>query len=59
MIHTTCNMGARDSPDMYVLRPAALGLRAYISGKFLAPMLQLLHMVQIVLRCLLRVDAGL
>ena len=26
------------------LGPAALGLRAYISGKSLAPMLQLLHM---------------
>ena len=38
VIHSTCNMGARDSPDMY-----ALGLRAYISGKSLAPMLQLLH----------------
>ena len=33
----SCNMGARDSPDMY-----ALGLRAYISGKSHAPMLQLL-----------------
>ena len=38
-IHSfTCNMGTRDSPDMY-----ALGLRAYISGKSLVPMLQLLH----------------
>ena len=34
-------MGARDSPDMYALGPAALGLRAYISGISLAPMLQL------------------
>ena len=40
------NMGARDSPDMYALSPRACGpirLRAYISGKSLAPMLQLLH----------------
>ena len=27
------------------LRPAALGLRAYISGKSLVPMLQLLHSI--------------
>ena len=31
-------MGTRDLPDMY-----ARGLRAYISGKSLVPMLQLLH----------------
>ena len=43
VIHITCNMGACDSPDMYALKPAALGLRAYISGKSLVPMLQLLH----------------
>ena len=26
VIHITCNMGARDSPDVYALSPAALGL---------------------------------
>ena len=34
----TYNMCTRDLPDMYALR-----LRAYISGKSLMPMLQLLH----------------
>ena len=34
----TCNMCTRDLPDMYALSP-----RAYISGKSLVPMLQLLH----------------
>ena len=34
-------MCSRDLPDMYALGPAALGLRAYISGKSLVPMLQL------------------
>ena len=34
-------MCSRDLPDMYAL--SALGLRAYISGKSLMPMLQLLH----------------
>ena len=42
MLHITCNMCTRDLPDMYALSPAALGLRAYISGKSLVPMLQLL-----------------
>ena len=28
MIHSTCNMGARDSPDMYALSPRACGPRA-------------------------------
>ena len=36
-------MCCRDLPDMYALGPAALGLWAYISGKSLMPMLQLLH----------------
>ena len=43
MLHITCNMCTRDLPDMYALSPRALGLRAYISGKSLVPMLQLLH----------------
>ena len=43
MLHISCNIGTRDLPDMYALGPAALGLRAYISGKSLVPMLQLLH----------------
>ena len=47
VIHSTCNMGARDSPDMYALGPAALGLQAYLLGKSLAPMLQLLLIVLI------------
>ena len=38
-------MGTHALPDMYALRPAALGLWAYISGKALVPMLQLLHTV--------------
>ena len=38
MLHITCNMCTCDLPDMY-----ALGLQAYISGKSLVPMLQLLH----------------
>ena len=37
MIHITYNMCSRDLPDMY-----ALGLWAYISGKSLVSMLQLL-----------------
>ena len=46
MIHITCNMGAHDSPDMYALSPRACGPRAYISGKSLSPMLQLLHVTR-------------
>ena len=38
-------MGARDLPDMYALSP-----RAYISGKSLVPMLQLLHVTSSHLR---------
>ena len=26
VIHITCNIGARDSPDMYALSPQALGI---------------------------------
>ena len=37
VMHSTCNMGAHDLPDMYALR-----IQAYISGKSLVPMLQLL-----------------
>ena len=37
IICNSCNMGARDLPDMY-----ARGLRAYISGESRAPMLQVL-----------------
>ena len=37
MIHNTCNMTICDLPDIYALRP-----RAYISGKSLMSMLQLL-----------------
>ena len=43
MLHISCNIGTSDLPDMYALRPAALGLWAYISGKSLVPMLQLLY----------------
>ena len=43
MLHISCNIGTRNLPDMYALSPAALGLWAYISGKSLVPMLQLLH----------------
>ena len=47
VIHITCNMGTHGLPDMYAqsLGPAALGLWAYISGKSLMPMLQLLHIL--------------
>ena len=38
-------MCSRDLPDMYALGPVALGLWAYISGKSLVPMLQLLHVL--------------
>ena len=44
MLHITCNMCTRDLPDMYALSPRACGPRAYISGKSLVPMLQLLRM---------------
>ena len=43
VLHITCNIGSRDLPDMYALSPRACGPRAYISGKSLEPMLQLLH----------------
>ena len=36
-------MAIRDLPDMYALSPRACGPRAYISGKSLMAMLQLLH----------------
>ena len=39
VLHISCNMGTLDLPDMYALSP-----RAYISGKSLVPMLQLIHM---------------
>ena len=38
MLHISCNIGTCDLPDMY-----ALGLWAYISGKSLMPILQLLQ----------------
>ena len=43
VIHITCNMGAHNLPDMYILRPAPLGLWANKSGKSFVPMLQLLY----------------
>ena len=43
LLHISCNIGTHDFPDMYALEPQAQGLRAYISGKSLVPMLQLLH----------------
>ena len=46
MLHISCNIGTCDLPDMYALRPVALGLWAYISGKSLVPMLQLLLIAQ-------------
>ena len=42
MLHISCNIGTRDLPDMY-----ALGLWAYISGKSLVPMLQLLYVLPV------------
>jgi len=38
VLHISCNMYTNDLPDMYALR-----LWAYISGKSLVPMLQLLY----------------
>ena len=38
-------MCIRDLADMNALGPAALMLWAYMSGKFLMPMLQLLHYI--------------
>jgi len=32
-------MAAQDLPEIYTLRPAALGLWVYISGKFLVAMI--------------------
>jgi len=43
VLHISCNMCTRDLPDMYALRPVALRLWAYISGKSLVSVLQLLH----------------
>ena len=45
MLYISCNIGTHDLPEMYALGPVALGLWAYISGKSLVPMLQLLHEV--------------
>ena len=44
VLHNSCNMGTCDLPEMYAhskSEGAAQGLRAYISGKLLVPMLQL------------------
>ena len=49
MLHISCNIGTRNLPDMYALGPVALGLWAYISGKSLVPMLQLLHMTYVII----------
>ena len=32
-MHIICNMGTHELPDMYALRPVALELWAYISGR--------------------------
>ena len=48
MLHISCNIGTSDLPDMYAQNPRAaadmyaLGIWAYISGKSLMLMLQLL-----------------
>ena len=46
-ICNSCNIGTSDLPDMYALSRRACGPQAwaYISGKSLVPMLQLLHVV--------------
>ena len=41
VVHNSCNMFTRGLPDIYTLRPEALVLWVYISGKPLMPMLQL------------------
>ena len=46
----SCNMGARDLPDMYAQGPQARGLRTYISGESRAPMLQVLCMTSSILK---------
>ena len=45
MLHISCNIGTRDLPDSYALSPLACNPQAwaYISGKSLMPMLQLLQ----------------
>ncbi len=54
VLHNTCNMCIRDLPVCMpsALGPAALGLLAYISGKSLMPMLQLLLELYIAFICL-------
>ena len=47
VLHISCNIGTHDLPDMYALSPR--GLWAYISGKSLLAMLQLLHVNQFVI----------
>ena len=44
VLHNTCNMCVHDLPDMYALEPGSRAL-AYISGKSLMSMLQLLHVI--------------
>ena len=38
VVYISYAMGTCDLPDIYTLGPAALGLRVYISGKPLVPM---------------------
>ena len=42
MVHNSCNMGTCGWPDIYTLRPVALVLWVYTSGKPLVPMLLVL-----------------
>ena len=52
-----CNMGARDLPDMYAPEargPQAQGMRAYISGKSRAHMLQIICITSVRGRALSR-----
>ena len=41
-VSNTCNVGMSDLPDIYICTTKAQELRAYISGKSLMPMLQLI-----------------
>ena len=56
-IYYSCNISTCDFPETYAL---TLGLsphaRAYISGKSLVPMLQLLHMKQLCIPLMLSAD---
>ena len=46
VLHNGCNTVTCALPDMSTIGPVALGLRVYISGRALVPVLQLLNVHQ-------------